>query len=190
MSPRYLESVGKIHLGVDLLGPSDRPVPVGTPVFSVCPGRVDGKLNTDSYDDVYQSAIFIVDDNGVAFVYGHVRDPLNGPLVKIGDRVTGGQQIGEIGPITYPGAWPKAHLHLGVNTKGNYYYNYPPKRTGWGIAPSGETDSTIIEKGWVDPVVYLCEHPARTTSGVSSEALNGGTDIHGKWVYENDSRLA
>lgn len=199
VDPKYLKGVGKNHLGVDLLGPSDRSVPVGTPVFSVSSGRVDGKLNTKSFDDVYQSVIFIIADNGVAFVYGHVRDPLNGPLVKKGDHVAIGQQIGEIGPITSRGAWPKPHLHLGINTKGKYYYNYPREYSGWGIAPKDATSDVIKQKGWMDPVLYLCEHPAikAQNSSMSRSAKEAGKtlrsvreDIVGKWVYANDSRLA
>lgn|GEM_PF-3477926 len=156
MDSQYPKDAG-IHLGVDLLGSSNDPVNVGTPVFSICPGRVDDKLKTESYEDVYMSAVFIVDDSGVVFVYGHVRDPRKGALLRVGDRVAAGQQIGEIGPITYPGAWPKAHLHLGVNTQGHGYYHHPQK-SGWGIAPSTATLEIISEKGWVDPVLYVCEH--------------------------------
>ncbi len=190
MDPKYAKAVDKNHLGVDLLGLADLAVPVGTPVLAICSGRVDGKLNTGSYNDVYQSAIFIVADSGVALVYGHVRDPRDGPLVKIGDCVAAGQRIGEIGPITYDGAWPRSHLHLGINVKGTYYYNYPEKTSGWGIAPRDATTNSAMQKGWVDPVVYFCEHHAKTTSEGSSGASKGAASILGKWVYANDSRMA
>ncbi len=115
----YLKQFGYPHNGVDLKAS------VGTPVFAVD----DGDIIFD--DDV-------ADSDGMGVIIKHPRGQslywhLSKIIVKIGDHVTKGQQIGESGAtgfVTGP------HLHFGMKVQGD--------------TPEGM-------RGWSDPMKYLKE---------------------------------
>lgn len=92
--------MSRFHRGVDFAQGS------GSPFFAIADGQVvqagGGSVNN----------IKVKHDNGIVSEYMH-----GYPVVKIGQRVTAGQQIGKVGKVGTGGA----HLHLGMyNSKGEY----------------------------------------------------------------------
>jgi len=120
---REAEGGEKIHKGVDLA------VPIGTPVMSIADGtvtRVGDVFDPNAkkwkkgsgYGDPYVNGnhIQVTDSSGRVFSYLHLNSQ---PVLKVGDKVTAGQQIGSSGNTGY---WLKggvygrvgSHLHLEV----------------------------------------------------------------------------
>jgi murein DD-endopeptidase MepM/ murein hydrolase activator NlpD len=92
---------GKLHAGVDLAAPE------GTPYKAVHAGEVTAA----GYSGGYGYAITIKQANGVEVIYAHSRRL----LVKVGDKVSAGQVIGEVGNTGYSYG---THLHLEVHQNG------------------------------------------------------------------------
>jgi murein DD-endopeptidase MepM/ murein hydrolase activator NlpD len=92
---------GKLHAGVDLAAPE------GTPYKAVHAGVVTAA----GYNGGYGYSITIKQANGVEVIYAHSRRL----LVKVGDKVTAGQVIGEVGNTGYSYG---THLHLEVHENG------------------------------------------------------------------------
>ena len=92
------------HNGIDLASP------LGTRLDS----NVSGKVINSKYHNSYGNYVEIQDDKGIKYLFAH----LNESIVKLGDTVKAGQQIGTIGSS---GASTGAHLHYSVrDAKGNY----------------------------------------------------------------------
>ena len=92
---------GKLHAGVDLAAPE------GTPYKAVHAGVVTAA----GYNGGYGYSITIKQAGGVEVIYAHSRRL----LVKVGDKVTAGQVIGEVGNTGYSYG---THLHLEVHLNG------------------------------------------------------------------------
>jgi murein DD-endopeptidase MepM/ murein hydrolase activator NlpD len=92
---------GKLHAGVDLAAPE------GTPYKAVHAGVVTAA----GYNGGYGYSITVKQANGVEVIYAHSRRL----LVKVGDKVTAGQVIGEVGNTGYSYG---THLHLEVHENG------------------------------------------------------------------------
>ncbi|MBM6619908.1 M23 family metallopeptidase [Bacillus suaedaesalsae] len=86
------------HDGLDVAAPK------GTPIYTVDAGTVTKSYYSSSYGNV----IFVMHPNGYETVYAH----LSKRLVKEGDIVTKGQQIGKVGNT---GRSRGAHLHFEVH---------------------------------------------------------------------------
>jgi murein DD-endopeptidase MepM/ murein hydrolase activator NlpD len=137
------------HSGVDMLMPSFRYVDNGTPVYASAPGTVsnvvqdqpDHNLTCESQS---WNVVIVKHANGYKTVYGHLRK--NSVLVQIGQTVTAGQKIAEVGSSgcsTYP------HLHFevrdctntGIDSMPGMYVNPPPLYTK--IAPTTFMDAVL-----------------------------------------------
>lgn len=136
VSSGYGSRWGTFHAGLDFA------CAVGTPIYAAADGVVvQGKDRAQGSVSGFGSWIWIdcQKSAGVDLIYGHVHHP--GILVKAGDRVTAGQQIGVSGN---EGQTTGPHLHFEVWG--------PPGRTGgqhrdpaaWlaGAAPPGGKTST------------------------------------------------
>lgn len=136
VSSGYGTRWGTFHAGLDFA------CAVGTPIYAAADGIVvQGKDRAQGSVSGFGSWIWIdcQKSAGVDLIYGHVHHP--GILVRAGDRVTAGQQIGVSGN---EGQTTGPHLHFEVWG--------PPGRTGgqhrdpaaWlaGATPPGEKPST------------------------------------------------
>lgn len=105
-----------IHLGEDVV------VPAGTSVVAMADGEVmyaEMRLGTEEKRD--WGGIVITKhgtQNTKSKVFYSVSGHLNNLRVKMGDRVSMGQQIGEVAAGFTPenGFWKQAHLHFGIYT--------------------------------------------------------------------------
>ena len=86
------------HQGVDMAAPA------GTPIGAAGPGRVIQA----GWIGGYGWAVYIQHPGGKVTRYGHMRDR---PLVRVGQQVRGGQQIGKVGST---GNSTGPHLHFEV----------------------------------------------------------------------------
>lgn len=92
--------VGKMHNGVDLSGST------GTKIISPADGIVSGR----NYNDIGGNQLMIVHTNGLQTGYSH----LSKYYVNIGDRITKGQAIAEVGAT---GRVTGPHLHFSMKDK-------------------------------------------------------------------------
>jgi murein DD-endopeptidase MepM/ murein hydrolase activator NlpD len=92
---------GKLHAGIDLAAQE------GTPYKSVHAGTV----TKAGYSGGYGYAITVKQSDGTEVIYAHSRRL----LVKVGDKVTAGQILGEVGNTGYSYG---THLHLEVHVRG------------------------------------------------------------------------
>ena len=92
---------GKLHAGIDLAAPE------GTPYKSVHAGTV----TQAGYNGGYGYSITVKQADNTEVIYAHSRRL----LVKVGDKVTAGQVIGEVGNTGYSYG---THLHLEVHVNG------------------------------------------------------------------------
>lgn len=95
---------GTFHQGVDFAAP------VGTPLYAAADGVVvEGKDRAQGTVHGFGSWIWLdcQESVGLDFIYGHVKH--SAILVKVGDRVKAGQQIGVVGN---EGISTGAHLHF------------------------------------------------------------------------------
>lgn len=99
---------GRRHQGVDL------PLAMGTPVKAA----FDGRVRLSRYVSGYGNLIIVRHENGLETFYGH----LSKRLVKAGDWITAGQEIG-LGGSTGRSSGP--HLHFEVRYLG---YAFDPQR--------------------------------------------------------------
>ncbi len=95
--------VSGFHSGLDIGAPCDAPIYAANAGTVVVAGPSDG----------YGNLIAIDHGNGVLTRYGHMYN--DGVLVKVGDRVTAGQQIGKVGSN---GNSTGCHLHSEVLMNG------------------------------------------------------------------------
>lgn len=92
------------HNGIDLASP------LGTRLDS----NVSGKVVASKYHESYGNYVEIQDSDGVKHLFAH----LERAIVKFGDTITAGQQIGNIGST---GASTGSHLHYSVRNANNQY---------------------------------------------------------------------
>lgn len=144
------------HSGVDFRAA------VGTPVYAVADGVVEGTGDTDKtcYKASFGKWVFIRHDNGLATAYGHlsVIKAVEGQKVKAGDLIA---YSGSTGHATGP------HLHLTV-----YASNGVDGEEGARVADRPSTNSACRGKvyrmpiaptsAYLDPLLYL----PKTTSGM------------------------
>ncbi|WP_371852280.1 peptidoglycan DD-metalloendopeptidase family protein [Nocardia arizonensis] len=102
-------SRGGEHRGVDMAAAD------GTPIFSVSDGKVVAAGPASGFGNWI--VVDSVDTNGRGYsaVYGHMWD--NGVMVRVGDTVRAGQQIGLVGSA---GESTGAHLHFEVVPGGRF----------------------------------------------------------------------
>ena len=86
--------MSSFHRGIDLVQPA------GSPMFSIADGVVESIGNPRSMNNI---RIRHTNGLGSEYMHGH-------PSVKVGDKVSAGQQIGTVGKVGTAGA----HLHLGI----------------------------------------------------------------------------
>jgi GH25 family lysozyme M1 (1,4-beta-N-acetylmuramidase) len=137
VSSGYGSRWGTFHAGLDFA------CPVGTPIYAPADGVVvQGKDRAQGSVSGFGSWIWLDCQASVGkdFIFGHVHHP--GILVKAGDRVTAGQQIGVSGN---EGQTTGPHVHAEVwgspgRTGGNHQ-DPAPYFTG-ATAPGGTTTTT------------------------------------------------
>lgn len=101
----YSEQV-QPHWGVEgVTGGTDMWAPVGTPIQAMRGGQVI----ESGYDPTGGNAVLVQGDDGRSYYYAHMQQA---PLVKVGDTITTGAQLGGLGDTGV--AKGKPHLHLGV----------------------------------------------------------------------------
>ena len=93
-----------LHAGVDMAAP------LGTPIHSVADGEVV-EVSSD-----YRSGTFVrirhSASDGTVFYSAYAHQYMQDILVKVGDRVSAGQQIGAVGSNGWS---PGAHLHFEIH---------------------------------------------------------------------------
>jgi murein DD-endopeptidase MepM/ murein hydrolase activator NlpD len=99
-------SDGSIHKGVDIA------MPEGTPVYAVAAGKVV-RSQTGSGDRSYGEYVEIQHSSEYTTLYAHLKT--NSRRVRVGDTVSAGQQIGEVGST---GLSTGPHLHFEVRKNG------------------------------------------------------------------------
>ena len=97
---------GVTHFGVDIAAP------IGTPIYAATAGVVKRAGAATGFG----LAVYILGNDGAVTVYGHV----NRYFVDVGDRVSAGEQIAEVGNR---GQSTGPHLHFEVHTGGQLYSN-------------------------------------------------------------------
>jgi murein DD-endopeptidase MepM/ murein hydrolase activator NlpD len=97
---------GVTHYGVDIANS------IGTPIYAATSGVVRRAGPATGFG----LAVYILGDDGYVTVYGHV----NRYFVSVGERVSAGEQIAEIGNR---GQSTGPHLHFEVHTDGQLYSN-------------------------------------------------------------------
>jgi murein DD-endopeptidase MepM/ murein hydrolase activator NlpD len=95
---------GALHGGVDIAAP------IGTPVYAATSGTVRRAGTATGFG----YAVYIEGDDGAVTVYGHV----NRYFVDVGERVSAGEQIAEVGNR---GQSTGPHLHFEVHPGGRLY---------------------------------------------------------------------
>lgn len=109
----------------------DFKMPIGTPVIAARAGVVvaaRGEFYDGNGEDLHENFVFIKHDDGSVARYFHLTH--NGALVKVGDQVKQGEQVGLSGNT---GQSPAPHLHFDVQKCGP---NLPPK---YNELPCGQT---------------------------------------------------
>jgi murein DD-endopeptidase MepM/ murein hydrolase activator NlpD len=142
-------SDGSIHKGVDIA------MPEGTPVYAVAAGKVI-KSQVGSGDRSYGEYIEIQHSSEYTTLYAHLKT--NSRRVRVGDTVTAGQQIGEVGST---GLSSGPHLHLEV------------RRNGTKINPESVLAEDLLGKGTVSGNGKTVS--ARSSSKPSSSLLELAT---------------
>jgi murein DD-endopeptidase MepM/ murein hydrolase activator NlpD len=97
---------GVTHYGVDIAAP------IGTPIYAATSGVVKRAGAATGFGQ----AVYILGNDGAVTVYGHV----NRYFVSVGERVSAGEQIAEVGNR---GQSTGPHLHFEVHTGGQLYSN-------------------------------------------------------------------
>ena len=104
VSSCYGSRWGVTHFGVDIAAP------IGTPIYAATSGRVARAGAATGFGQ----AVYILGDDGAVTVYGHV----NRYFVSVGERVSVGEQIAEVGNR---GQSTGPHLHFEVHPHGVMY---------------------------------------------------------------------
>jgi murein DD-endopeptidase MepM/ murein hydrolase activator NlpD len=97
---------GVTHYGVDIANS------IGTPIYAV----TDGVVRRAGPATGFGQAVYVLGDDGYVTVYGHV----NRYFVSVGERVTAGEEIAEVGNR---GQSTGPHLHFEVHSGGQLYSN-------------------------------------------------------------------
>ena len=132
------------HVGADYAAPK------GTPILAVKDGKVLEAKDKVTWGPAYGIAAVIDHGNGLRAIYAH----MSKILVKAGDVVKEGQQIGEVGST---GNSTGPHLHLEVRVAPWRYNNKdvdpdallngtPPKSAKGTIKPAAATAKKKITK--------------------------------------------
>ena len=100
LSSKFGMRDGRMHKGIDLAAP------IGTPVYAASDGSVT-YVGEEGEISGYGRIIFLLHDNGVRTVYAH----LDKQIVKEGQKVKKGEQIGNVGNT---GRARGPHLHFEV----------------------------------------------------------------------------
>jgi len=116
------EANSREHTGIDLAAPE------GTAYYAIA----DGVVIKAGYNGGYGYSIEIDHGGGVTSLYGHSRKL----LVKQGDKVVAGQQIGEVGDTGYSFG---SHLHFEIHINGEREDPIPYLK-GKGADVPGKTD--------------------------------------------------
>jgi murein DD-endopeptidase MepM/ murein hydrolase activator NlpD len=95
---------GVTHYGVDIAAP------IGTPIYAVTSGVVRRAGPATGFGQ----AVYIAGDDGYVTVYGH----LHRDFLSVGERVSAGEQIAEVGNR---GQSTGPHLHFEVHRDGELY---------------------------------------------------------------------
>ena len=166
-STGFVYPANKAHVDSDFIGFGDRnssfgnrchladdyDLPEGSPVFATADGRVRQASTVIPYyggSDGSLGTAMIVEhrtSGGEVFygLYGHIRNM----SVAVGDKVTKGQQIAQVGRYT-SGGRSLPHLHFGINTEAPSYHGYTP------------TTACVDTLGFVDPEKFmLANHTAQ-----------------------------
>jgi peptidoglycan hydrolase-like protein with peptidoglycan-binding domain len=107
-------SVGRVHLGVDILAAE------GNQVFAVAAGTVT-KLYSPEHDPLTGNGLRITRADGTYFFYGHMS--ALAPGIAVGTPVSAGQLVGYVGHTGNAGV---NHLHLEIHPGGGSAVNpYP-----------------------------------------------------------------
>lgn len=118
---------GNLHLGEDWNAITGGNSDLGDPVFSACPGLVfSARHEGFGWGKVVRVLHWLAPDRWIGTVYGHLREM----LVKPGQFIPAGQQVGTIG--TAGGAYV-AHLHFEVRDRvlDEIAGGYAPSVSGW-----------------------------------------------------------
>ncbi len=114
---RYLMG-GTFHSGVDIAGKKAGEYCYGEPILA----SGDGKVVHAGWNGGYGKLVIIEHPNGMRTYYAHMSEI----LVKVGDTVSQGEQIGKIGS-TGKSQGPHVHFEVRVPDENGYYYNVNPK---------------------------------------------------------------
>ncbi|MBE9563260.1 MAG: hypothetical protein IMF12_10405 [Proteobacteria bacterium] len=119
-------------------------------------------------------------------IYAHVDNALSD-----GTSIVAGQHIANIAPAYYENGnrwYNNDHLHFGLNIQNSisYAYDYTLKGYwGFGIAPKTASYKDVTNKGFRDPINYLCTHSTVEKPDIrlySSTTINPNPIIQGSPV--------
>jgi murein DD-endopeptidase MepM/ murein hydrolase activator NlpD len=129
------------HTGLDInrgSGNQDK----GDPVYATAPGVVRW---VGFQRRGFGNFVVIQHENGGITVWGERHAHLDTVLVKIGDRVAAGQQIGTLGNSGDPSGEMRAHLHLD-------YFLVDPITLPGGYADWPGSDEKRLLRSYIDPL--------------------------------------
>jgi len=94
-------------------GGSDLMAPRGTPVLNMQSGAVQEVFTDNGSHQVGGNAVLVHGDDGLDYYYAHFDQP---SAVKVGQRVSTGEQIGAVGNSgnAFKGGEGATHLHIGI----------------------------------------------------------------------------
>lgn len=103
-----------VHMGIDIWAEA------GEPVYSFYEGEVIYKQDNDQPGDYGPTVIirYRLNENKLYALYGHLSRP-SLQRISVGDQITRGQRIGELGESDINGGWaPHLHFQLSVEDPG------------------------------------------------------------------------
>jgi hypothetical protein len=170
---RHRSRYNGYHAGEDWRGPGGRQASFGEPVYSIGHGMVTyaAPLGWGVDQGVLIVRHVFADGSSVLSFYGHLDPP--SVVLRAGDCVTRGQQVGQIGkPRTSP------HLHFEVRT-------HMPNEPGPGYWP---VDPTLA--GWKPPSQFIWDHRITSAPGVQwTRTFSSGSTI-GVGMLNDDTFVA
>ena len=134
------------HNGIDIDLANFRAMDSGWPALAAAPGRVI-EVQHDLFDRNFEGAagcgpwnhVYIEHDNGYITWYGHLK--FGSVRVRVGDRVTAGQNLGDIGSS---GCSSTAHLHFEVRSCTNTTVD-PFLQNMWSRTPAYDTALGLMD---------------------------------------------
>lgn len=154
-----------LHWGSDK-GASDLFAPIGTKVRAITAGVVESA----GYSEIGGNNVAIKGADGLTYYYAHLRDL---PLVKAGQAVTSGQEIGAVGQ-TGNAAGTDPHLHIGIGY-GIQSGTGPTGGSGIGFDAVAFLQKLLL--GIVDPLTPDGSNPAPTPAPPASGTVGTGLGI-------------